>query len=89
MSGNNNYTLRLGEGAKVRPGIFKSTVSIIYSGMLNEDISTLVVNWSFGHNSMAYNLFFTKRQKEIFTPKGRLEIEYVSSEEIRFSYFDN
>lgn len=89
MSGNNDYTLQLGESAKVRTGIFKSSVSIVYSGMVSENIYTIAVTWSFGHNSMAYNLFFPKRQREIFTPKDRLEVEYVSSEQIRFSYFDN
>ena len=86
MSGTNNYTLRLGEHAKVRPAVFKSSESVIYSGKLSENIYSIVVSWTFGYNSMAYNLFFSKQQKEIFTIKGRLEIDYVSSEEIRFSY---
>ena len=88
MSGLKNYTVRLGEHVKVRPAFFKSTESIIYSGKLNEDIYSIVVSWTFGYNSMAYNLFFSKQQKEISTIKGRLEIDYVSSEEIRFSYSD-
>ena len=88
MSGMNEYTLRLGESAKVKPGFFKSTESIIYSGMASENIYSIVVTWTFGYNSMAYNLFFPKNQKEIRTPKGRLEVDYVSGDEIRFSYFN-
>ena len=88
MSGTNEYKLKLGETSKVRPGFFKGTISIVYAGMLNESIFSVVVTWSSGHNSMAYNLYIPKHQKEFFTLKGRVQVEYVSPEEIRFSYFD-
>jgi len=88
MSGANEYKLKLGETTKVRPGIFKSSISIVYAGMLNESIYSVVVTWSYGHNSMAYNLYIPKHEKEFLTPKGRVQVEYVSPEEIRFSYFN-
>lgn len=88
MSGTTEYKLKLSETVKVRPGFLRSTVSIVYAGMINESIYSVVVTWSFGHNSMAYNLYIPKHQKEFFTPKGRVQVEYVSPEEIRFSYID-
>ena len=88
MSGNNEYTLRLSETVKVRPGFFKSSVSIVYAGMLNDSILSIVVTWSYGHNSMVYNLFLPKNQKEISTPKGLVQVSFVSPEEIRFTYSD-
>ena len=57
MSGTNEYKLKLGETSKVRPGFFKGTISIVYAGMINESIFSVVVTWSYGHNSMAYNLY--------------------------------
>jgi len=61
MSGVKEYTLRLGENVKVRPAVFKSSESVIYSGKLSENIYSIVVTWTFGYNSMAYNLFFPKQ----------------------------
>ena len=88
MSANNTYSLKIGETAKVRPSFFKSAESIVYAGMLNDLTYSVLVTWSFGHNSMAYNLYIPKNQKEFFTPKGRVQVEYVSTEEIRFTYSD-
>jgi len=88
MSGSNEYTVKLSETVKVRPGVFRASVTIIYAGMLNESVYSIAITWSYGHNSMAYNLFIPKHQKEIYLPKGRVEVDYVSPEEIRFKYFD-
>jgi len=88
MSGTNEYKLKLGETSKVRPGFFQGTISIVYAGMLNESIFSVVIRWSSGNNSLAYNLYISNHQKEFFTPKGRIQVEYVSPEEFRFSYFD-
>ena len=86
MSADNKYSLKIGETAKVRPGVFRSSESIIYTGMLNDLTYSVVVTWTFGNNSLAYNLYLPKDQREIPTPKGRLQVEYVSIEEIRFTY---
>jgi hypothetical protein len=88
MSQGNEIKLQLSETAKVRPGVFRAAVSIVYAGMLNEEVYSLVITWSHGHNSMAYNLFIPLQQKEVLIPKGRIKVEYVSPEEIRFHYVD-
>ena len=56
--------------------------------MLNDLTYSVVVTWTFGYNSMAYNLYLQKDKKEFFTPKGHVQVEYVSTEEIRFTYSD-
>ncbi|MBN1301015.1 MAG: hypothetical protein JW995_07340 [Melioribacteraceae bacterium] len=89
MSGENTYTLKLGESAKVRPGILRASVSVIYTGMISADVYSVAVTWTSGNNSMAYNLYFPKHRHELLTPKGHIEIDYVSTDEIRFSYFDD
>ena len=88
MSANKTYNLKIGETAKVRPTYFKSAESIVYAGMLNDLTYSIVVTWTFGYNSMAYNLYLQKDKKEFFTPKGHAQVEYVSTEEIRFTYSD-
>ncbi len=86
MSANKTYNLKIGETAKVRPAFFKSAESIVYAGMLNDLTYSVVVTWTFGYNSMGYNLYLPKNKKEFFTPKGLVQVEYVSTEEIRFTY---
>ena len=86
MSDNKIYTLKIGETTKVRPGVFRSSESIVYAGMLNDLTYSVAVSWSFGHNSMAYNLYLPKDKREFSTQKGRVQVEYVSTEELRFTY---
>jgi hypothetical protein len=80
------YTLKPSQTVKVRPGVFRSQVSVVYAGMLSENVFSIAVIWSYGHNSMAYNLFFPRNQREIEIPKGKLEITYVSEHELRFRH---
>ena len=82
----NTYSLKIGETAKVRPGVFRASESIIYAGMLNDLTYSVAVTLSYGHNSMAYNLYLPKDKKEFSTQKGRVQVEYVSLEEMRFTY---
>jgi hypothetical protein len=89
MSESKEYKLRLGESAKVRPGVFRSSNSIIYAGMISDTVYSIVITWSYGHNSMAYNLYVPKHHKEILTSKGRIQVESVSTEEIRFFYSED
>ena len=89
MSVNNAYSLKIGETAKVRPGVFRTSESIVYAGMLNDVTYSVVVTCTFGNNSLAYNLYLPKDKKEIPTPKGRVQVEYISTEEMRFTYTES
>lgn len=86
MSINNSYSLKIGETAKVKSSFFKSSESIIYAGMINDQIYSMAVSWTFGYNSMAYNLYLPLNQKEFYTQKGKVLVEYANKDEIRFTY---
>ena len=86
MSENNTYTLKIGEIAKVRPGVFRTTETIIYAGILNDLTYSVVVTRTLGNNSLAYNLYLPIDKKEFPTAMGKAQVEYVSTEEIRFTY---
>jgi len=88
MSELNEHRIRVSQTAKVRPGVFRAQVSVVYAGMINESTYSIAVLWSYGHNSMAYNLYLPKNQTEIEIPKGRLEVLYVSKDEIQFKYIE-
>ena len=87
MGENDEYRLRVSQTAKVRRGVFRSQVSVVYAGMLNDNTYSIVVLWSLGHNSLAYNLFFPRHQKELEIPKGKMEILSVTQDELRFKHY--
>ena len=86
MSGNNSFTLKIGEREKVSPAFFNSSESIIYAGMNNDSTYSVIVTRTLGNNSYAYNLYLPKDKREFATLKGKVKVEYVSTEEIRFVY---
>jgi hypothetical protein len=86
MSENNTYTLKVGEKEKVSPAFFNSSELMIYAGMINDATYSVVVTRTLGNNSFAYNLYLPKDKREFSTLKGRVQVEYVSTEEIRFTY---
>jgi hypothetical protein len=88
MENSNEHILRVSQTVKVRPGVFRSQVSVVYTGMINENTYSIAVIWSYGHNSMAYNLFFPRNQRELEIPKGKIEIISVTQDELRFSYME-
>jgi hypothetical protein len=86
MPENNICTLKIGEKEKVSPAFFNSSESIIYAGMINDLTYSVVVTRTLGNNSFAYNLYLPKDKKEFATLKGHVQVEYVSTEELRFIY---
>ncbi len=86
MSESNTYILKIGEKEKVSPAFINSSETIIYAGMINDTTYSVVVTRTLGNNSFAYNLYLPKDIREFATLKGRVQVEYVSNEEIRFTY---
>lgn len=82
----NSYRFKIGETAKVRFVFIKTSETIVFAGMINDSVYSVAVSWSFGNNSLSYNPYLPKHQKEFYTRKGKVQVEYVSSEEIRFTY---
>ncbi len=79
------YILKVGESAKLKPGFFTSYY-VVYAGMLSDHTYSIVVTWTSGHNSAAYNLYVDKGQREIGLFKGRLTVYDVNKSEIRFQF---
>jgi hypothetical protein len=78
------YTLRVGESAKIKRAFFSTSWSIVYAGMPNDATFSLVVMMSMGHNSAAYNLYFPVDAREFSLPTGsRVAVYSVSQNEIR------
>ena len=80
------YRLRVGESAVVRPRWWGKSWAVIYAGTLGSGVRSLVVQWTMGHNSAAYNLFLAPDQREFLTPVGRGSVEWSSPDEIRLQF---
>lgn len=76
--------LTLGQSHKIRSGIFRPQIAIFFAGMVNETTYSIAVSWSFGNNSMAYNLYFKKSQREITVPSGKINIISVDANQLVF-----
>jgi len=83
MSKAQEHGLKIGESALIKRG-FITKVSLIYAGIPNDKVYSLVVSRSAGHNSLAYNLYIPIDQRQIEISDVKLTIEIVSPNEIRF-----
>ena len=83
MSKVQEHSLRIGESVVIKRGII-TKVSLIYAGIPNDKVYSLVVTRSAGHNSMAYNLYIPIDQRQIEISDVKLTIESVSPNEIHF-----
>ena len=83
MSKVQEHSLKIGESAVIKRGLI-TKVSLIYAGMPNDKVYSLVVSRSAGHNSLAYNLYIPIDQRQIDISEVKLTIESVSPNEIHF-----
>ena len=83
MSKAQEHSLKIGESTVIKRGIM-TKVTLIYAGIPNDKVYSLVVTRSAGHNSMAYNLYIPIDQRQIEISDVRLTIESVSPNEIHF-----
>jgi hypothetical protein len=83
MSKAQEHGLKIGESALIKRGLI-TKVSLIYAGIPNDKVYSLVVSRSAGHNSLAYNLYIPIDQLQIEISDVKLTIESVSPNEIHF-----
>ena len=83
MSKAQEHGLKIGESALIKRGLI-TKVSLIYAGIPNDKVYSLVVSRSAGHNSLAYNLYIPTDQLQIEISDVKLTIESVSPNEIHF-----
>ena len=79
------YNLKIGETAEIKKGIL-SKYSVVYAGKLNSSLFSLVVTWTSGYNSMAYNLYLPTTQTKLKISRWVLDIQSVSSENLIFRF---
>jgi hypothetical protein len=87
MSEAKDYSLVVGQASKVKT-IFFGNIMVVYAGMVSEQVYSVVVKWTSGNNSLAYNLYLGRDQKEVHLPKGKLMVSSANRERINFRYFD-
>jgi hypothetical protein len=75
------FRIRVGESAKIKRSFF-STHTLIYAGMISDRVYSLVITYSAGHNSMAYNLYVPVSTSEIHHEKAKLLVQNVTAQEI-------
>jgi len=77
--------MEIGGTAKLKGSMFSTRV-LHYAGMPTDQVFSLVVAWSKGNNSAAYNLYFPKdiRTFELFD--GRVTVLHLTPTLIRLRY---
>jgi hypothetical protein len=86
MKETTEHILKLGEAANIQSGVFQANIKVIFAGMVSDSVYSIVVRWSAGNNSLAYNLYFTDRQREIILPKGKITVINVGRDQLIFKH---
>lgn len=79
------HTLRLGEWVVLGRGWLQKR-RVMFAGESSPGVYSLACEWSYAHNSAAYNLHFHKSQREFPLFKGRVTVIDVTKHELRFRY---
>ena len=77
--------LKVGESRVLKRTVFTST-SIIFAGMLNDSVFSVVISYTSGNNSLAYNLYLPVSQKTLDVAKRTITIYSVSRYSMRMKY---
>jgi hypothetical protein len=76
--------LKIGESAILRNKFLGSKFSVAYGGMPSESVFSLVMGYTYCHNSMAFNLYFPINQRDVTLGNARLSIRQVTQDELIF-----
>jgi hypothetical protein len=57
---------------------------IVYAGMPSEEVYSIVEKKGSGYQGYAWNLFFSKKRRDITIDGVRLEVERTTPDEIQF-----
>jgi len=81
-----DHTLTVGQTARLVKSIVKASVALTYTGMSDPDTYTVAVWWSYGNNSLSYNMYLSIDQKKFDVPKGTIYVEMVNRGMIKFEF---
>ena len=80
------YCLQVGEAATVFPPWWGKSWTVIHAGAVSDDVVSVAVQGSMGHNSAAYNLFLGRDTDGFALPVGRVRVVSLSPSEIRLRF---
>lgn len=77
-------TAGIGGEVATKRSFFGRSWEVLYAGMPGERTFSLCVSWAAGYRQAAYNLFFPLEEREVSLPFGKLYVEGVAPQGMRF-----
>ena len=84
MTNAHSVNLKIGDSVRVKRGLM-SVISLVYAGMPNENVFSLVVTTTAGHMGMGYNLYFPASERHIEIAGNSVSVQSVSSTSIQLA----
>jgi hypothetical protein len=78
------HALQVGQEISIGRGFFKRH-SMLYAGIPDERVYSIIVTTTAGYRSMAYNLYFPVSRRDIVVAGRRLAVLRVSENELHIS----
>ncbi len=79
--------LKVGGTVVLKTGFMSKTV-LVYGGKPDKDTFTLVVSYTTGNNSLAYNLYYPSGRRSLELSNRLLEILSITPDELRLNILD-
>ncbi len=76
--------LKIGDAIRVKRGLM-TAISLVYAGMPNENVFSLVVSTTAGHMGMGYNLYFPASQRQLEVGGTSVSVDSVSPTSIQLA----
>ena len=79
--------LKVGTPVTLRSG-FATKTTLVFGGMPDRETYTLIIGYTNGYNSLAYNLYYPYSRRSVVLSKRQLEILSVTPDELRLNILD-
>lgn len=80
------FTLKVGEEAVLRGGIWFGRDTVAYAGMVNDSVYSLAFTRTRGYNSLAYNLYLPLDRASLVVAGGAIDQVQATPEGVTFRY---
>lgn len=79
--------LKVGDTVTLRSG-FATKTTLVFGGMPDRETYTLIIGYTNGYNSLAYNLYYPVSRRSVVLSKRQLEILSITPDELRLNIRD-
>lgn len=79
--------LKVGETVVLKSGVMSKTV-LIFGGKPDRDSFTLVISYTIGNNSLAYNLYYPSSRRSLELSGRLLEVLSITPDELRLNILE-